>query len=806
MKKTLIMVAILMMAFLAWGQYSGSGTFNKITSIDDLTDGYYVIANSGEAFAMNNTNAGSYFQHTAITPSSGSITDPSTAIVWEIKTDGAGRTVYNHSSAKYVSYSGSSNAAYAVDSVSDNARWTITYASNVFTFANYAISTRMLQYNASSPRFACYTTAQQKLVLYKLDDSAPETPIINVEPVSLLNFLYVEENGPSTEQTFTISGTYLTGNISIAASDNYEISETEGSNYTTPIVLTQIGGIVSPKTIYVRLKANLTPGNYNNENIIASSNDADDKTITCNGKVIPSGYYVNFEGVGETKTAYASGTVSLSGLDWDMTEALIGDTATDWKNGVRSTRMRGYAASSMTMLEDKPNGLGTISFDYRRYGTDSQVDWMVEYSTNGGLGWTQIGSAFTAPASDVVQTFSETVNIIGNIRVRIKRATEFGATNNRLNIDDILITNFFRDPSAGDLLITEVVGKDVVLNDDGYVEIWNKRDETFSLNNLGLRYYNGAGPSTLDFSGTIGPKGYIIVAVDKSKFDLYYNQNADFEAPGRHLTGGIVCLDLYNNTAKAEIIDSFNYPADPWSWDGGMAYFRNSPESGFTFTNWTETSDTSPGGPEHWLAVTMSSFYATFAMNNLTIYWSTASEVQNAGWNIYRSNTENYGQALKINPTLIEGAGTTAITTEYSYKDQIEYNHGETYYYWIESVDYANVTVLHGPVSVEIPQQDNPDAPPAIEFFGLAQNYPNPFNPTTDIMFKLKNDSHAKISVYNVKGEKVATIFDGYVKGGEAKSTQWNGTNQNGKTVASGIYFYRLESSEKTEMKKLVIH
>ncbi|MBE0639141.1 MAG: chitobiase/beta-hexosaminidase C-terminal domain-containing protein [Bacteroidales bacterium] len=152
-------------------------------------------------------------------------------------------------------------------------------------------------------------------------------------------------------------------------------------------------------------------------------------------------YLVNFEGEGEVKTAYASGDVILSGLTWNMTEALIGTLDADWKNGIRSARLRGYGTSVMTMLEDKENGIGNVSFYYRRYGTDAQVDWKVEYSLDGTV-WAQIGNAFTAPASDDVQFFSEDVNVNGNIRIRIKRATEEGTSNRRLNIDDILITNF----------------------------------------------------------------------------------------------------------------------------------------------------------------------------------------------------------------------------------------------------------------------------------------------------------------------------------------------------------------------------
>lgn len=155
-----------------------------------------------------------------------------------------------------------------------------------------------------------------------------------------------------------------------------------------------------------------------------------------------SQYIVNFEGEGEEKPSYATASVILSGLTWEMTESLIGNLDNDWKNGLKSARLRGYAASSMTMTEDKSNGIGSISFYYRRYGTDGQVDWKVEYSSDAGNTWTQIGAAFTAPSSDDVQLFDEVVNAPGDVRIRIKRATEDGSANRRLNIDDITVTDF----------------------------------------------------------------------------------------------------------------------------------------------------------------------------------------------------------------------------------------------------------------------------------------------------------------------------------------------------------------------------
>lgn len=171
--------------------YDGNGTFVRINSISDLTDGYYVIAANPEFgdWAMSNDHTGTFFTRAAVSPSSQTITDPAVGIVWKIESDGTGKVIYNESSAKYVSYTGSSNNVQVVDAVTtDNQRWNITFGSdedeeNVFLFNNAAVTARMLQYNSnqSQERFACYTTNQKKLVLYKLSDVTPAVPVVTSE-------------------------------------------------------------------------------------------------------------------------------------------------------------------------------------------------------------------------------------------------------------------------------------------------------------------------------------------------------------------------------------------------------------------------------------------------------------------------------------------------------------------------------------------------------------------------------------------------------------------------------------------------
>jgi hypothetical protein len=198
------------------------------------------------------------------------------------------------------------------------------------------------------------------------------------------------------------------------------------------------------------------------------------------------------------------------------------------------------------------------------------------------------------------------------------------------------------------------------------------------------------------------------------------------------------------------------------------------------------------------LPVTLSSFTAIFNGNSSVLNWVTQSEVNNAGWNIYRAGTGDFYDALRINGGIIDGAGTTSEITEYTYIDEMEFQFGETYYYWLESVDYANITTLHGPLSVEIPEQDN-TVPEISEATQLIGNYPNPFNPSTSIQYFIKAGEVATLQIYNSKGQIVHQI--------ELTQTTTNGASYifNASQFSSGIYFYRLKSDSFSQVKKMIM-
>ena len=83
-------------------------------------------------------------------------------------------------------------------------------------------------------------------------------------------------------------------------------------------------------------------------------------------------------------------------------------------------------------------------------------------------------------------------------------------------------------------------------------------------------------------------------------------------------------------------------------------------------------------------------------------------------------------------------------------------------------------------------------------------NYPNPFNPETKIVFNLPEEGNVKLEIYNIKGQKVKILLDCYMSPGRSEMI-WNGRDDNGKAVSSGVYFYKLNVNGKTEKTKKML-
>jgi len=97
---------------------------------------------------------------------------------------------------------------------------------------------------------------------------------------------------------------------------------------------------------------------------------------------------------------------------------------------------------------------------------------------------------------------------------------------------------------------------------------------------------------------------------------------------------------------------------------------------------------------------------------------------------------------------------------------------------------------------------DDNDATPFV--YSLSQNYPNPFNPKTRVEYSLERKGNVNISVFNILGQKVKTLVDAEMDAGEY-SVDWESDDENGNEVASGIYFYKLTTSNYVETRKMVL-
>lgn len=98
-------------------------------------------------------------------------------------------------------------------------------------------------------------------------------------------------------------------------------------------------------------------------------------------------------------------------------------------------------------------------------------------------------------------------------------------------------------------------------------------------------------------------------------------------------------------------------------------------------------------------------------------------------------------------------------------------------------------------------EDDNPTLP---REFLLEQNYPNPFNPSTTISFSLPSRAHVKLTVTNILGEHIKTLLDKSLSAG-THTIQWNGIDDHGNPVSTGIYFYQLKGGQAAESKKMIL-
>ena len=173
--------------------------------------------------------------------------------------------------------------------------------------------------------------------------------------------------------------------------------------------------------------------------------------------------------------------------------------------------------------------------------------------------------------------------------------------------------------------------------------------------------------------------------------------------------------------------------------------------------------------------VELTSFIANVSGSSVVLNWTTATEVNNQGFEILRS-AQNDNDWQKIG--YVPGFGTTTEPKSYSYTDQSVTS--GTYYYRLKQIDFDGSFTYSDVAEVEVSLP--------IEF-SLEQNYPNPFNPSTSIQFSLPINARVVISIFNLVGEKVAEVVNKEFSAGRHK------VSFDASILTSGIYFYQIDAA-----------
>ncbi|MBK9097716.1 MAG: T9SS type A sorting domain-containing protein [bacterium] len=278
------------------------------------------------------------------------------------------------------------------------------------------------------------------------------------------------------------------------------------------------------------------------------------------------------------------------------------------------------------------------------------------------------------------------------------------------------------------------------------------------------------------------PNNQIVNYSFKFYLDWYANPSG-IVTVGITYDGGTTSIPLYTqtnptgNVGPTEITGSFTTPAS-----GSSSVQLEISYDGYSFN--TDNIYWDDFCLAYIVPVELTSFTASSNGNEVELSWTTATELNNQGFQVERMTAGGSFEQVGF----VAGFGTTTEPKAYSYVDT-KLEEG-SYTYRLKQLDFDGTYTYSSEVSVEV------EIP--LEYT-LEQNYPNPFNPATTIKYAIAEDGFVKLAVYNMLGEEVATIVNNIQKAGRYE------VNFNASGLSSGVYVYRIETTNFTSSKKLML-
>ncbi|MCH7963336.1 MAG: T9SS type A sorting domain-containing protein [Bacteroidetes bacterium] len=263
---------------------------------------------------------------------------------------------------------------------------------------------------------------------------------------------------------------------------------------------------------------------------------------------------------------------------------------------------------------------------------------------------------------------------------------------------------------------------------------------------------------------------------------------------------GINMWGVHIQPTDGNIIIVNSYSTAPGSWrsiDAGLTWTAiNIPSQGYQVVSVDSMTQFAAQGngfyklySDLFIPVELTSFSAEASENEIVLNWTTATELNNQGFEIERRSAES--QYITIG--YIDGYGTTTEPREYTFIDNLSLT--GTFFYRLKQIDFGGMYEYSDEIEVDVIGPIS---------FILEQNYPNPFNPSTSIKFSIPVDSNVKLKLFNILGQEVAELLNSEIAAGI------HHVDFNASSLSSGTYFYVLEAignngSTFTDTRKMIL-
>ena len=191
------------------------------------------------------------------------------------------------------------------------------------------------------------------------------------------------------------------------------------------------------------------------------------------------------------------------------------------------------------------------------------------------------------------------------------------------------------------------------------------------------------------------------------------------------------------------------------------------------------------------VAVELTQFVAQATGKGVELRWTTASETNNLGFAVERRAAASQDMWTEV--AFINGQGTTTDEHDYIYFD--ENVSSGTWEYRLKDVSFSGDVNYSQSVGVTVH---------VIAHYELKQNYPNPFNPETSIQYALPEETHVTLEIYDIRGTLMKKLVDSMQPAGDY-SVSWDATDLNDRPAPSGIYLYRLSTTDYSASRRMIL-